>query len=423
MDLIGRVLRAIVDVTGAITGALEQGADYVGDVIVGSFSKVVEIVFEELIGRLIGFIYGVFFTMSSFMTQFVSSALVETGDTLRSCGGGFSATCFGEPYFQQAYIGSLRVGAVLCFVAVCVGVTATIFNRLSEREGDAGMMRVLLGLPKLALLWAMIVGMTAFSVAMFDGLAFWWADYAAGSGAGGSRIEDINDMVFNITGQVGGLGPTPSVQQSIDSAAVVIPFMGTLAFAKLFVVMFIQLLMMIAMFIIGIVLMVRAVLVHVVVILAPMVSVMLMTRWASAMQSLMTKLVGLILIKPVIVIVLALGSATIGGGSRGNIMEPSVVLGAVLDNGFGDLLNLMGSFVVGLSTLFIAGLSPMMVMGLVDSVGRSSEGAIGSGQAARPGRVGSKAMQYGYYAKSMGASRVVGGGRRMGSSLRGLRGR
>ena len=424
MSFLGDWLAEVATVLAeAIRGALQWGGDYVGDVIVSSFERVVEIVFEELIGRLIAFIYGIFFAMMSFMMQFVASVLVETGDTLRSCEDGFSPTCLGDGWFLNAYRGSLRVGAVLAFIAICVGVVAALFSRLSERQVDAGIMRVLLGLPKVALLWSMIVGMTAFSVGLFDGLAFWWADFAAGRGGGGTPVHDINDMLGNITGQTAGFGTGPSVEQAVDTALVTVPLMAPVAFAKLFVVMFVHFLMIVAMFIIGIVLMVRAVLIHVVVILAPMVSVVLFTRWASAMQQLMAKLVGLILIKPVIVIVLALGSATIGGGAGGNIMQPSAVLGAVMQSGFDGLLNLMGNLIVGLATLFIAGLSPQMVMSLVDGIGKGGEGPVGAGQAGRPGRVGGKAMQYGYYGMRMGGGSKGGGVGRVGSKIGGLRGR
>ena len=72
-----------------------------------------------------------------------------------------------------------------------------------------------------------------------------------------------------------------------------------------------------ALFMIGVILVVRSVMIQIVLILAPLVSVTLLTKWAGTAKMLMTKLFGLIPIKPVIVIILGLGAAILSGSGTG----------------------------------------------------------------------------------------------------------
>ena len=353
--------------------------------------------------------YSVMFSLIDMMMQFVASVLVESGDTLRSCGStGFSTTCLGAPWLLHAYEGSIRVGAVLAFFAICIGVAAGIFQHFNPGPAEPSpVMRVLFGAPKLALVWCVIVAMTAYSVSMFDALAFWWADWAAGSGSLGTTgvsVEDMNDLLSNVTGSAAGVSPQFDMSQIIGNAssALFLPAM----IAKLILVILVYVLMVLAMFMIGVVLVVRSVMIQVVLLLSPMIAVTLLTKWADTMKMLMRKLLGLILIKPVIVIVLGLGSAILSGSGTGGgagLFQPDVMMSRVLEQGFDGMLQLMGELVVGLVTLFVAAMSPSMVMGLVEP--QDGGGAMAAGS---PGRAGGKAMQYGYYGRMFKGG---GGGR------------
>lgn len=387
--------------TDQILDVFSAGGEAVGEAITGAASDAFESLWEGLVVRMFTMMWSVVQSMLTLMTQFIASVLVESGDTLRSCGElGFSTTCLGSDWFLHAYEASIRVGAVLSFFAICIGIIAGVFQHFSSGPPEPSpVMRVLLGMPKLALMWAVIVAMTAYSVSMFDALAFWWADWAAGSGrlgGGGIAIEDVNDLLGNITGSAAGASTELDMSAVLGSMASVV--FAPAMMAKMLLVMVVYLMMIVAMFMLGVILVVRSVMIQIVLILAPMVSVTLLTKWAGTTKMLMTKLFGLILIKPVIVIILGLGSAILSGSGTGGgagLFQPDVLFAAVLEDGFDGLLALLGTLVVGLVTLFIAAMSPTMVMSLVEP----PEGG-GGLAASSPGRAGGKAMQYGYYGRT-----------------------
>ncbi len=377
------------------------GVSKVGEAVVSALEGAVEVVFGKLIGAVVAWIYGIVFGILNLVMQFLASVLVESGDTLRSCGStGFSTTCLGSAWFINAYEGSIRVGAVLSFFAILVGVIGGLMNRSSGKDEDATAMAVITGLPKVALLYATVVAMTAYLVAAFDGLAFWWADWAVGSGPSGSgtAIEDVNDLLGAVTGATMGMGRS-DLDTGIDVAVQVIPGTNFLAMGKLILVVVVFTLMILAMFSLGVILVIRAALIQIVLVFAPMVAVLLMTRWRQPVKSLLNKLLGLILIKPVIVIILGLGGAALGGGPEGapggRLFDPSAILDATLQDGVDGALGVLATLVVGLATLVMAVFSPMMVMNLVGGLGGGADAVSG------PQRVAGKAMQAGYYARHL----------------------
>ena len=394
MDWLGGLTDKILD-------AFTSGGEAVGEAVVGGATDAFNALWEGLVTRLFVMWFSVQTAMTDLMLQFVARVMLEGGDTLSSCGEtGFSTTCLGSDWFLHAYEGSIRVGAVLAFFAICVGVIAGVFQHFSSGQPEpSAVMRVLLGMPKLALTWAVIVAMTAYSVSMFDALAIWWADWAAGSGAlvpTKTPIEDVVGLLDNITGA--SKGSAPHTDMSLLTGAMASVILVPSMIAKMLVMTVVYLLMTIALFMIGVILVVRSVMIQIVLILAPLVSVTLLTKWAGTAKMLMTKLFGLILIKPVIVVILGLGSAILSGSGTGggvSLFQPDAFLAAVLEDGYDGMFALMGTLIVGLVTLFVAAMSPTMVMSLVEP--QDGGGAL-AGSA--PGRAGGKAMQYGYYGRT-----------------------
>lgn len=364
-----------------MVGVLNWLTDSIGDalrVIVDAVAGAAEALFDQVVKRLFDLIAGLF----DYVLSLVGSLLVDTGDAFSLCHEsvttGATADCIGESVVT-AYGVSWGLALVLMGVVFTIGVGAAV---LSAQQGQerVGLAKLVVTLPKVVLLQVMLVSVTAMVIAIADQVAFAFVDAVARV-----QVDSSGDL---LTAVVGGVSPG-------DGFSVLSPA-GVLQGVMM-------LLVVISMLLLGLMLIARSALINIALVLSPFVALTMFTRYQTSMRKLLERLAGLILMKPVMLVVLGLGAALNSGIGGGAAPLSLTALLASTGSGVGGPANQLSIQLMVFAIVLLAVFAPMMVFQFIPEL-ESAKDASGA-----PGRGGQKAMQYGYYGRQMKAMRAGGG--------------